>query len=98
MNDLILLRLSIQSALVGEITPNIRRVIVNIIEKKIKLFFFLDGEITEDMEEDISCIETEVIADFEQDYTIETMIKRIDFPIKINMHEGFCVYGKKEYF
>ncbi|MDF7675809.1 hypothetical protein PT286_03555 [Neisseriaceae bacterium ESL0693] len=98
MNDMILLRLSIQSALIGEITPNIRRVIVNIIEKKIKLFFFIDGEVTEDMEEEISCIETEVIADFEQGYTIETTIKRVDFPIEINISQGYCVYGKKEYF
>lgn len=99
MNDMISLRLSIQRALLGEITPNIRSVIVNIVEKnKIKLFFFMDGEVTEDTEEEISCIETEVIADFEQSYTIETIIKRIDFPIKINMSEGFCVFSKKEYF
>lgn len=97
MNNYVLdLKLSIQRALLGEITPNIRCVIVNIISKKIELFFFIDGKVTEDDEENISGIETEVIADFEDDFDIETSIKRIDYPNPIVIEHGYCVYRRKE--
>ncbi|HEK0805670.1 TPA: hypothetical protein SMT48_000972 [Proteus mirabilis] len=90
------LKLSIQSALFGEITPNMRCVLVDIVNKKIELFFFIDGEVTEDDEENISIIETEVIADFEDDFDIETHIKRIDYPAPIVLDHGYGVYRRKE--
>lgn len=97
MNDYILdLKLSIQRALLGEITPNIRCVTINIINKKIELSFFIDGKVTEDDQENISCIETEVIADFEDNFDIKTNIKRIDYPYPIVIEHGYCVYRRKE--
>ncbi|ECG5862894.1 hypothetical protein ACLH9T_004762 [Salmonella enterica] len=90
------LKLSIQSALLGAITENIRNVAVYINEKKILLYFFIDGEIREDDKENISIIETEVIADFEDDFDIESIIKRVDTPEPITLDRGFSVFQRKE--
>ncbi|EDU7996607.1 hypothetical protein CSM15_005080 [Salmonella enterica subsp. diarizonae] len=90
------LKLSIQSALLGAITENIRNVAVYINEKKILLYFFIDGEIREDDKENISIIETEVIADFEDDFDIESIVKRVDTPEPITLDRGFSVFQRKE--
>lgn len=90
------LKLSIQSALLGAITENIRNVAVYINEKKIFLYFFINGEISEDEKENISIIETEVIADFEDDFDIESIIKRVDTPEPITLDRGFSVFQRKE--
>lgn len=58
--------------------------------------FFIDGEIKDDDKENISIIEAEVMADFEDDFDIETIIKRIDCPEKIILGQGYSVFQRKE--
>ncbi|MBN1089202.1 hypothetical protein [Pantoea sp. 1B4] len=65
-----------QSALLGAVTENMRNIAVDIYENKILLYFFIDGQVQDDDKENISIIETEVIADFEDDFDIETIIKK----------------------
>lgn len=60
------------------------------------MYFFIDGEIREDDKENISIIETEVIADFEDDFDIESIIKRVDTPEPITLDRGFSVFQRKE--
>ncbi|MGA4363870.1 hypothetical protein ACWXWK_14400 [Pantoea ananatis] len=90
------LKLSMQSALLGAVTENMRNIAVDIYENKILLYFFIDGEIKDDDKENISIIETEVIADFESDFDIQTIIKRIDCPEKIILGQGYSVFQRKE--
>ena len=58
--------------------------------------FFISGEITEDDRENISIIETEVIADFEDKFDIESVIKRVDYPESIVLERGCSVFQRKE--
>ncbi|KDA93465.1 hypothetical protein [Pantoea agglomerans] len=90
------LKLSMQSALLGAVTENMRNIAVDIYENKILLYFFIDGQVQDDDKENISIIETEVIADFEDDFDIETIIKRIDCPEPIILGQGYSVFQRKE--
>lgn len=90
------LKLSMQSALLGAVTGNMRNIAVDICENKILLYFFIDGQIQDDDKENISTIETEVIADFEDDFDIEAIIKRIDCPEPIILGQGYSVFQRKE--
>lgn len=90
------LKLSIQSALLGAITANMRNIAIDINENKIILYFFINGEISDDDRENISIIETEIIADFEDEFDIESIIKRIDSPELIVLERGYSVFQRKE--
>jgi len=90
------LKLSMQAALLGAVTENMRNIAVNIVKNKILLYFFIDGEIKDDDKENISIVETEVIADFDSDFDIETIIKRIDCPEKIILDQGYSIFQRKE--
>ncbi|MEL4013207.1 hypothetical protein [Dryocola clanedunensis] len=90
------LKLSMQSALLGAITQNMRNIAVDIVDDKIMLYFFIDGEVRRDDEENISIVETEVIADFEDNFDIETIIKRLDYPEPIILKQGCSVFLRKE--
>lgn len=85
-----------QSALLGAVTKNMRNIAVDIYENKILLYFFIDGQVQDDDKENISIIEAEVIADFEDDFDIETIIKRIDCPEPIILGQGYSVFQRKE--
>lgn len=89
-------RLSLQRALLGKVTPNIRGIIALLDGSQIYLTFYYDGDISENDEENASEIETEVIADFDDKYTILTQVKRLDFPQRIKLDNGFLVYLRKE--
>ncbi|MCT4713942.1 hypothetical protein MUA01_02905 [Enterobacteriaceae bacterium H18W14] len=89
-------RLSLQRALLGKVTENIRGVIASLDENNILLTFYYDGAITEEDKENASEIETEVIADFDEEFTIDTSVKRFDYPQPIKLDNGFLVYLRKE--
>ncbi len=69
---------------------------MDISENKIMLYFFINGEISEDDKENISIIETEVIADFEDEFDIESIIKRVDYPESIILEHGSSVFQRQE--
>lgn len=85
-----------QSALLGSITENMRNIAVDLTGNKITLYFFINGDITDDDKENISIIETEVIADFEDEFDIEAIIKRIDYPKPIILERGCSIFQRKE--
>jgi hypothetical protein len=88
------LLISVWAALVGEITSNMRAVYVDWDEETTWLYFFFDGEFTEEEEEDVSCIETEVISQI-PDRMYEYRCVRVDYPKPI-VCPGRCVYKRKE--
>lgn len=89
-------KLSLQRALLGNVTPNIRAIVVEIEETKITLFFYFEGETDDDDEELASVVETEVIADFDEVYSIDTKVQRLDRPQVIKNNNGVLVYLRKE--
>lgn len=89
-------KLSIQRALLGNITHNIRAIVAELKRDDIQLFFYYDGQIKEDDEETASEIGAEVIADFSEGCNLDVNISRIDYPQPINHANGLCVYLRKE--
>ena len=93
-----LLPLSLQRALLGMITSNIRAVYADSKDLQIVIYFFFDGEFTEDEVEEVSCVETEVLADImdiDESIRSKTHCIRADYPSRINC-PGICVYKRKE--
>ena len=89
-------KLSIQRALLGNVTSNMRAIMAEVSENDIRLFFYYDGEVHENDEEIVSEIETEVIADFDENCNFDVNIIRLDYPFPIKNRSGFCVYLRKE--
>lgn len=100
MSDLWQLRvrllLSIQRALLGEVTPNIRAVTAGIDENAITLRWIIDGEITDELEDDLSAAGAEVIADFETHQIAEEFV-RSDAPRPLDeLYLDHIAYVRKE--
>ncbi|MCE0829007.1 hypothetical protein LVQ78_23760 [Buttiauxella sp. A2-C2_NF] len=89
-------RLSLQRALLGNVTCNIRGVLASLDGSHIELIFYYDGDISEGDKANASEIETEVIADFDDDFTINTSTEQLDYPQPIKLDSGFLVYLRKE--
>ena len=65
INDLrIKALLSAQRALIGEVTTNMRAAALKVEDSSIELRIFFDSEISEEDEENVRVIETEIMADF----------------------------------
>ena len=63
--------LSVNRALLGEIFPELYAVACNALsERKFEVVFFVDSLISEDIIDGLSCIETEILADFDETYEI----------------------------
>ncbi len=56
--------LVVRIALLGEIPPNLRAVSVDWTEDKIILYFFFNGEPSEDDRENAECVATDILAHF----------------------------------
>ena len=100
MSDLWELRvrllLSIQRALLGAVTPNIRAVTAGIDEGTITLRWIIDGEITDALEDDLSVAGTEVISDFETHQITEEFV-RSDAPRPLHeLYLDHLAYVRKE--
>jgi hypothetical protein len=73
------LLLSIQRALLGEVTPSIRALTAAIDENGIRLRWIIDGNITDGFRNNLSAAGTEVVADFEAHQITEEFL-RCDAP------------------
>ncbi|QPC91860.1 hypothetical protein [Mesorhizobium sp. INR15] len=74
------LLLSVQRALLGAVSPNLRAVTCGWHEVEIKLRFVFDGEIAEENFEDAGVVASEVAADFPAPWTVDEDIVRLDCP------------------
>jgi hypothetical protein len=85
-----------QFALLREITPNIRGITCGWDESKIMINFYFDGEFTEDEQESMECVATEVIASIPK-LKIEVECRRIDTPEPLDSYKLLdWVYLRKE--
>lgn len=94
-NFIIFTRLSIQRALLGEVSPQLRAVVFSIVGRDVDVRFYYDGLISEVDTESASCVETEMIADYEAADTVTVRCIRLDFPEPIQ-DDGVWVYQRRE--
>ncbi len=78
--------LSIQRALLGEVTANLRAVACDWDEKRIVLRFIIDGPADDTLRDDLQAVGSEVIADFVSPMQIEEQIVRVDLPEDLKAH------------
>lgn len=91
---------SIYRALWGEVIPSMRGIIIKWKpgDKKAWIYFYHQGEITEDIESHYSSIMCEVDADYwGRDIRADYEVIRCDSPEKVPL-EAFIVYLRKEPF
>jgi hypothetical protein len=90
------LLLSIQRALLGEVTPNIRAVTGRIDSDRIVLRWIVDGAISDELKGDLGAVGTEVVADFPIHQISEEFV-RCDAPADIRGHYlDYIAYLRKD--
>jgi hypothetical protein len=89
--------LAMQRALLREVTPELRAVIVNLDKEEQTFYahFYYDGEVSEERRDLWDCAVTESIAALGPDCSVGSKIERWDFPKKIPM-KSYCAYLRKE--
>jgi hypothetical protein len=75
---LLSLKLSIQRALLGEVTGRLIAVTCELEERHIQIRAYVSGKVTEEDIERIQCVGAEVIADFPDGYTIDESTASVD--------------------
>jgi len=89
--------LSVNRALWGEVTAQLRAVTATLKTKTIYLKFYFDGAPSDDDRESVGCIGSEVIADYPAPYLIEEEIIIAPSPEPILYEEDWMmVYRRKE--
>ncbi|MFV3406430.1 hypothetical protein ACNFIC_21135 [Pseudomonas sp. NY15463] len=88
-------RLNIQRALLGEVSGKLRAVIFSVSGLILNIRFYFDGEIDDDDFESASRVETEVIADYEDDWTVTAKCLRLDASEPI-ADQGVWVFKRRE--
>ncbi len=87
--------MAVQNALLGEVSSKLRAVVVLYNETEVKLLCYYDGEISEEDNESISLIHTELIALFDEDNSVDVTAERLDYP-QIIPKIGAWVYLRKQ--
>ncbi|MFI5334702.1 MAG: hypothetical protein ACHQT8_06020 [Chlamydiales bacterium] len=95
-ND-IKVRLSLQRALLCEISPNLRLVAFDYdkLNNEILLYFYFDKEITDENKSSVNSIAAEVTGDFDEETQVIEKCIHLDFPAWLPAHQ-FSVYCRKE--
>lgn len=77
--------LSIQSALIGAVTPELRVVVVDVNKEEQWLYlrFYYDGDVSEKLIDLWQCAITESSADFGPDCVLDEGVERFDYPRRI---------------
>ena len=96
-NSIVFAKLSIQRALLGYVLDNVRAVAFTLMEQCLNIIFYIDGEILEENIESSSCVEAEVIADYDSEYKISVKCLRRDYPSLIE-DNGVRVFQRQEPF
>ncbi len=88
---------SVNRALWGEVSPNMRRVEAKADGYIILLRFYFDGEPSSEDRNSVSCAGAEVIADFSDEYVIEEEIIRLDAPERLPADPNrMAIYRRRE--
>src|SRR5262245_54432559 len=88
-------RLSAQRALLGEVSPALRAVVLSVNNGIVEVRCYFDGPVRPQDEESISCVETEMIADCGPGEEVKARCIQLDAPKPIS-DEGLWVYYRQE--
>ncbi len=88
-------RLSIQRALLGEITPELRAIVFSVDTQILDVRFYFNGPLTEEVRESVSCVETEILADYDPEVMVSVHCIQLDYPAQID-DSGVWVYQRRE--
>lgn len=86
---------AVQQALLGEVSAQLRAVIVSYDDSSIHLDCYFDGDISDADREAMSCVETELIAGFPEAHSVTHSVNRADYPNPIPK-EGIWAFFRKE--
>lgn len=91
------IRLSLQRALLCEVSPNLRMVTYDWDEGKqvIHIYFYFDGKISDDDFDSTNCVGGEVVGDFPDHVQVEEHCIQLDFPERLPQDKP-SVYRRKE--
>lgn len=88
---------AMQVALLGEVAAQLRIVAVRWDEASVNFVAYFDGEISEEDQESMSCVETELIAWFPQTPRISYEVHRLDYPEHVPRVPGMVfAYSRRE--
>ena len=94
--EVIKLRISIQNALIGRITKEVRGVYIKIDKNYISLYIVVDGQKSSYWSEVIYEIGTDIISNFDEGYIIDENLIRLDYPTPLFFKDHICVYKRYE--
>jgi hypothetical protein len=86
---------SLQQALLGEVSPNLRAVTVVWDEESIHFECFFDGEVGESDIESMSYVETKLMAVFPESHNTTSELIRLDYPSPIPKDRCWAYYRKE---
>jgi hypothetical protein len=72
--------LSVQRALLGSVTSNLRGVAIDWNDSEIRIVCYYHGQISNDDREEMSCVHTEVVADFIDIVPVDFALEQVDMP------------------
>jgi hypothetical protein len=89
--------LAVQSALLGVVTPQLRALVVDICKETplLYLWFYYDGEVSEELVALWHCAITEASASLGPDCLLDDGVERLDYPQEIPFR-GRYAYLRKE--
>jgi hypothetical protein len=91
------IRLSVMRALWGEVFPQTRAVLCRRDgPNAFTIELYVDGAPSDDLVDSASCVESEVIADFSEDFAISHQVIRVDAPGVIPTDNRLLVFVRRE--
>jgi hypothetical protein len=98
-NHIALIFFSIQRALIGEITTEIRAISVEYSPEVVRIWVYVDGEISTELRDDFdSSVMGEILSDFpypeKDDPSFELHLTRCDLPKQLSA-KGKLIFGRK---
>ncbi len=81
--------------LIGEVSPALRSLCIDWDNRCIFLYFYYDGNISEEDHESAECIATDIIANFST-HILEIKIIRLDYPSSPIPESGILIYQRCE--
>jgi hypothetical protein len=87
--------LSVQGALLGNVTHNLRGVAADWSNTEIRIVCYFHGPISDDDQDTMSCVHTEVATDFVDIVPVHFTLERLDMPMKMNGFRAW-VFLRKE--
>ena len=88
--------LSVQRALLGNVMPVMRAVLVRIGENSVHVRILVDGPVSEQLREIGSEVETEIMADFADSFVVSLDVERMDAPAPLPKQNCEWVYARWE--